>query len=533
LLSAYQKLLDYHARYKHEHGRARGAGPVSQARLMFDDGADYGVKLSLEEKAAILRHNIYGVDIDPQAVEITMMSLYIKLLEGERGAIMGRGILPPLRDNIRCGNSLIGYDIREQPGLTDEEVERIKPFDWHSQREGFGEILSSGGFDAVIGNPPYGATFGEVEAGYFQNKYRVFRGARDVYTCFIEMGLERMRSGGRFSFIIPSAWLGGPEYVRLRQLLLEQQIDTVILLPFDIFPDAYVDTAIVVMSKRKREQTHPVKTHVYGKREKINSIDLAEDRYQLIAQKEWSGSEDSKFVLDLGTVKILEQLRSRIKMTFADVVQIKRGVLFDKNLLTRRRIGLNSHPYFEGDVYRYELNLVTDHWVEFGDEMKERPKEFAWFEGPRLLLRRLVNRKQRLMATFAQDTFVTNKNLYSVLPANGRVNLRVVLGVLNSRLISYLYINQVTQATKDDFPQVTIKDVLALPFPELDGAQHDRMVSHVQRALDLHQKMQATTGEAARGRLLREINVIDEQIDQLVYELYGLTKDEIRIVEGV
>jgi adenine-specific DNA-methyltransferase len=531
LLGAYQTLIEYHERYYS--GKEKGKQIDREGQLSLIDAGEGGeYRLPLAEKAAILKNNLCGVDIDPQAVEITMMSLYIKLLEGERGAIMDRRVLPPLRDNIKCGNSLIGYDIREQPGITAEDVERIKPFDWHSQREGFGDIMQAGGFDAVIGNPPYGAMFGGVEASYFQRKYQVFRGARDVYTCFMEMGLNQMKSGGRFSFIVPSAWLGGPEYIRLRQLVLGQQIETVILLPFDVFPDAYVDTAIVVFSKRKYEPSHQIKTHIYGKRERINIIDLAEDRYQVIAQKEWFDSEGNKFVLDLGTVKILEQLRKRVAMTFAEVVQIKRGVLFDKHLLSGKRTGANSHPYFEGDVYRYELNLVADRWIEFGDEMKERPKEFAWFEGSRLLLRRLVNRKQRLMATFAQDTFITNKNLYSVLPASNRIDLRAVLGVLNSRLISYLYINQVTQATKDDFPQVTIKDVLALPFPAIDHARHDRMVTLVQRMLDLHQQQQAAGSEAARERLQREINVTDEQIDKLVYELYGLTAEEIKIVEG-
>ena len=156
LLGAYQKLLDHHIQWKASHQRKRGRAAPGQARLMLDDSAEYEVKLSLEEKAAILRNNIHGVDLDQQAVEITIMSLYIKMLEGERGAIMGRGILPPLRDNIKCGNSLISHDISESnlfgETLSSEELDRVKPFDWDSQREGFGDIMAAGGFDAVIGN---------------------------------------------------------------------------------------------------------------------------------------------------------------------------------------------------------------------------------------------------------------------------------------------------------------------------------------------------------------------------------------------
>ena len=118
--------------------------------------------LPLREKAKILRNNIFGVDIDPQAVEITMMSLYLKALEGERGILPKKQhLLPPLTNNIKCGNSLIGYDIFEDSPLlrgvrgvfsplteggegefSDETKSRINPFDWNSKTTGFGEIIN-------------------------------------------------------------------------------------------------------------------------------------------------------------------------------------------------------------------------------------------------------------------------------------------------------------------------------------------------------------------------------------------------------
>jgi hypothetical protein len=108
------------------------------------------------------------------------------------------------------------------------------------------------------------------------------------------------------------------------------------------------------------------------------------------------------------------------------------------------------------------------------------------------------------------------------------------MGVLNSRLISYLYINQVTQASKDDFPQVTIKDVLSLPFPALskNKARHDRMVALVEQMLSLHKKLAAAKAEHDKTILQRQIDATDHLIDQLVYELYGLTEEEIRIIES-
>ena len=211
-------------------------------------------------------------------------------------------------------------------------------------------------------------------------------------------------------------------------------------------------------------------------------------------------------------------------------MRVKRGVLFDKELLTTEKTSAQSYLYFEGDVYRYEMNRVTNRWIEYGDKMRERPKEFDWFEGKRILLRRLVNRQQRLMATLAIDTFVTNKNLYSIISA--QTSAEAILGVLNSRLISFLYVNQIAQATKDDFPQVTIKDLVALPFPKFDVTRHDQLVKFVERMLELRKQKQTAANEAARERIAREIALTDEKIDALVYELYELSKEEIALVEG-
>ena len=525
LLGAYSALIEWHARYFGDNGVKK------KDREMAYYDADGGIRLTARLKRQILLNNLFGVDIDPQAVEVTRFSLSLKALEDTRHDelyaetnLFKQTVLPDLRQNIQCGNSLIGCD------YSDDAQERIavKAFDWETQ---FADVMNAGGFDCVIGNPPYGASFGASEASYFRAKYQVFHGARDVYACFIEAGLKRLKNEGTFSLIVPSAWLGGPDYASLRDLMLSYRIENIVLLPFDVFADAYVDTAIFVVTRSSAPATHQVLTHVYGKREKLANVTIAKQDYKSVGQDVWRKTESRKFVLEPGAVQLLEQIRQRCHAVLGDVVNIKRGVLFDKALLTKRRT-FNSHRYFEGDVYRYQLNLVADNWIKFDDQMKERPKEFVWFEGHRLLLRRLVNRRQRLMGTFTSDTFITNKNLYSVLAKDNAPNILAILGVLNSRLISYLYINQVTQATKDDFPQVTIKDLMALPFPDMaDVVRHDRMVTLVEQMLGLHRQLAAATTQTLRDLCQREIETTDRQIDQLVYELYGLTEEEIKVVD--
>lgn len=536
LLGAYQYLLDWYRDWYVNNNAdkwAKGKAPA----LYQAHSRDW--HLTTAEKKRILLNNIYGVDIDSQAVEVTKLSLLLKVLEGENSQTIDRQMkffheraLPDLGSNIKCGNSLIGPDFYEQqPLLDDDERFRVNVFDLNAE---FPDIMRAGGFDAVIGNPPYGATFSDREAEYFQSRFNIFGGVKDVYAFFMERSLSLLIKEGIHSFIVPSAWLGGPEYRRLRELLLPYNIESIILLPFDVFKDAYVDTTIFVISNEGVSSTHKIKTYVYPKRERLLTIDLTQEQYKDCLQNYWTHTEDKKFILDPDTVYLLENIRKHTTSTFADAIVIKRGVLFDKNLLTTTKTGQNSYRYFEGDIYRYQLNLVADNWIEFGDKMKERPKEFIWFEGVRILLRRLVNRRQRMMATIVTDAFITNKNLYSLLSKDKTIKMPAILGVLNSRLISYLYINQVTQATKDDFPQVTIKDLLALPFPLLaeDKARHDRMVSLVDQMLLLNKQFTMTKTDHEKTSIQRQIDATDKQIDKLVYELYGLTEEEIRIVEG-
>jgi type I restriction-modification system DNA methylase subunit len=532
LIGAYRYLLDYHRDYY--------VKEASKYKKVIYQGKGGQWFLTIDEKKRILLNNIFGVDIDSQAAEVTKLSLLLKVLENETQEslrLFHERALPDLGNNIKCGNSLIGPDFYQKQQLNlfgDDQQRKINAFDWQTE---FPEIFKQGGFDAIIGNPPYGASFGEEESEYYLDKYKAFGAVKDVYICFIEKSVANLNSGGRFSFIVPSAWLGGPEYEQLREMILNYQIDSVVLLPFDVFADAYVDTTIFVVSKRKPGAEHRVQTYVYDKHEKVTKISLSATDFKNIHENEWAKCAGKKFVLNPDAVEILKTIWAHTNSTFADVIKIKRGVLFDKSLLTKKKINANSHPYFEGNVYRYRLNLIADNWIEFGDRLKECPKEFVWFEGTRVLLRRLVNRQQRIMATLANETFITNKNLYSVLSKEKTLDDLAILGILNSRLISYLYLNQVTQATKDDFPQVTIKDLLALPFPAIvDGAKqntrHRKMVSFVEQMLELHKKLAGIKNPDEKTRIQRQIDSTDEQIDKLVYELYGLTEEEIKIIEG-
>jgi len=529
LLGAYQFLLDHCLKWYQANPSKKHASAVYQ-------NAKGETRLTIAERKRILTTHIFGVDIDRQAVETTKLSLLLKALEGENDSSLSQQMslfheraLPNLSDNIKCGNSLISSDFSMIP----EDLVRVHVFDWPAQ---FPDAMKAGGFDAIIGNPPYGRLLDETGERYVMEQYKTFSGTHDVYVAFIERAIHVTKTSGRVSFIVPSAWLGGPAYKQLRLRMLEFRIEEIISLPFDVFADAYIDTATFVLEKKQHADQHSIRCFTYPKKAKLDAIVIGDKDFDLVPVSVWEESPDKKFVLSVGVANLVARLFRKIPTKINDYAEMKRGVLFDKDLLTTAKTNKNSHPYFEGDVYRYDLRFAAPNWVEYGPKMREWPKEFRWFEGRRLLMRRLVNRQRRLMSTVAEETFITNKNLYSLLVRNGNRygehGTYFLLGILNSRLLSVLYLSQVQQATKDDFPQVTITDVLHLPCPMPNANMLKRISELSQKALTLVPKLRAVRTDAERATLQNAVTTTDAEIDRLVYELYGLTEKEIKIVEG-
>ena len=459
----------------------------------------------------ILQRNLFGVDLDPQAVEVARLNLLLR-------AAWQRGQLPMLH-NIRHGNSLI-----DNPDIAGEAA-----FNWH---EHFPSIVDRGGFDVIVGNPPYGALLDIDSQGFLADRFTTFGRLKDVYTCFIELSIELLRENGFHSFIVPAAWLGGPAYQGLRSLLLNHQVLEVLALPFDVF-DAYIDTSIFVLAKSVPPPCHSARTFRYPSKVNLLDINIRDAEYHHVAQSAWAASPDQKFVLDGDALAILLRLSNATEATLGDFILIRRGVLFDNSILTAQKVNERQHLYFEGDVYRYNVNSKLDNWVEFGSPMKEYPRDFLWFEGERLLLRRLVNRRHRLMSSLVNATFITNKNLYSIKAKHGTTSIRFLLALLNSKLFSFLYLSQVSQATKDDFPQVTIQDLKSLPYPSIHVDTFHALDSLVDRMLKLHASHSVNEDlfDDRRHEIQHQIDHLDSQIDAQIYKLYDLHDDEIAIIE--
>ena len=541
LIGAFQYLIDYHVRYLTAHPKE------ARAHLLFPDlipDGNSGHRLSVTRKARILRNNLYGVDIDPQAVEVTMMSLYLKALEGEKSQLPPKqSLLPELKYNIICGNSLIGPDIYDQGNLFDEERDRINAFNWNSKAVGFGRIMKKGGFDCVIGNPPYGALIGKAEDGYLRKNFRTASNSLDTYSLFMEKAVQVCKSDGRVSMIVPTGWYSGSRFSKLRQYIAcYTDPELLVNLPYDVF-EGWVDTTVFALKKRANETTWPRKSRqnvvlrTFPKRHRIESSSEFEQETEEAELTAWFANSYDEFLtyanLEVNAIIRKTQIAGKALSELADV---QRGVTpFN---LTDKSQHRNSLFAFAGTARRYSIESGPKKFIRFDNTLAE-PKPDRYFKGPRLLLRELISRQFRLQAVKVTEDFVTNKSMQSILQKPGSPHLNYLLGMMNSRLLSWYFLHRSNIAQRDDFPKIVLKETRNLPIRPIDFSKvsdktiHGRIVTLVDRMLDANKKKHSgKLAPSQLDRLEREIAATDEEIDELVYRLYGITEEERKIIEG-
>ncbi len=615
LLGAYQFLLDWHRDEYIKDGPekwATGRNP----RLYQSDAGEW--KLTTDERKRILLNNIYGVDIDPQAVEVTKLSLLLKVLEGEdeqtiaqQFALFRARVLPDLANNIKCGNSLIGPDFYsgQQMNLLDkEEMYRINAFDWQAE---FPEIMNNGGFDAAIGNPPYIRIQGmkgwaPVEVEHYKKAYKAAsKGNYDIYVVFVEKGLSLLNGQGVLGFILPHKFFNASYGEALRSLLAEGKHLREIIHFGDqqVFANSTTYTCLLFLSKQGCEHFRFIKAQklaVWCKGEPQLEGDIPADK---VTSGEWSfvvGPEEKLFdrlsempeklsdiahlfvglQTDADDVYVLEEVEIRGEQVLCKSKATGKVHPFENRHLKRFVKGsVNIRRYFLSDlkkrlIFPYEtisgqsVLISTSNYAErfpltwtYLRENKSRlaarnkgkmsgPKWYGYVyrkNHTRLDSSKLLVPSLAAGATFAADIdgeffFVGSGGGggggygISLLPDTD-ISYFYLLGLLNSQLSSF-FLRTISTPFRGGYIALNRQYIAQLPIRPIDfsapsdKARHDRMVELVKRMLDLQKQLAETKEPQSKTVLQRQIEATDRQIDELVYELYGLTEEEIKIVEG-
>lgn len=527
LLGAYQFLLDWHLNWYSENEPEKAE--KSKAIVKVGDG----YRLTTAKKKEILLNNIHGVDIDAQAVEVTKLSLLLKVLEnasGQLGLGMER-VLPDLGNNIKCGNSLVGFNYFEGQLFPDEtEQTDINPFNWQNE---FKEAFAKGGFDVVIGNPPYAyrnATEDNLRE-YYLKSYQSAEGNFELYKFFIENNLRINREKGLSGIIVSATFLIQPSFQKLRKLILSNS-NIIELSPLGpgVFEDATVDTTILVLEKVSEIQNHKV-----GIKTPKPPVNLAITSPYFVSQDRFAQNSGMVFDYKLSDVsanvtqKLFENFPN-IESGFEFGVGINTGFIRDE-LVSDKKEDKRYHPMVAGNGISRYGKVNTKGWIMYDKEyVKKRgklgrtlPAENLLSSEKILVVRtRNLSLQRRVIATIDSDGCYNLNRLSNIVARDG-YNLFGLLGILNSSLFNWLFSTR--------FYDYEIKPVYLRNSPLAD-CNNNKLVSLVEQIINLNKNLVSAKTPQEKESLERKIEVTDKAIDSLVYELYGLNDEEIKIVEG-
>ncbi|MCZ9851231.1 Eco57I restriction-modification methylase domain-containing protein [Brachyspira hyodysenteriae] len=577
LLGAYKYLLNYHIEYYNKiKDRAKFKG--SKEDVIKENG-----DLTIWIKKQILRNNIFGVDIDSNAVEVTKLSLLMKCLEGESPAsiqnnqdLFNERALPSLEDNIKCGNSLIGNDFYESHlDLDDDTLYKINCFDWNSK---FRDIMKAGGFDVVIGNPPYVQIQGmekELKEGYKEANYKNYISTGDIYQLFFEKGLDVLKVGGIVGMITSNKWMrAGYGAVTRDYFYRNANVNGVVDLGGGRFKGATVDTSIMLYSKNDGEikinEPREFKAiKFYDDLINLKDLEFKNDIVIANHDKEWiiMNNIENDIFEKINKHKLLKDLdikiNSGIKTGFNEAFFIDEET---KNNLIKEdaKSAELIKPLLKGrDMRRYycihnnlylinthngikEKNVlpinikdypaIKKHLDKFYKQLEKRGDKgvtpynlrncayLDYFDKPKIMF----NKASKINAFYLDNEgkYYGDVTTY-ILSSN---NLEYLLAILNSNMFYYAYNKYYVGGGIEG--ELTLFTLENFPIPEPDKETESKLVNLVDNIIDLNKKLSAEKNPNTIEMLNTRIQAVDKAIDKIVYALYGLNDEEIKIIEG-
>lgn len=569
LIRAYDELLRYHA----------------------DQRGKSVLELDQFERLPVLTGNIFGVDLDMQAVEIARLNLLLR-------SLARREMLPTLADNIRCGNSLISGTEKELESYFGDGWRGKKPFHWETE---FEKIMAAGGFDVVIGNPPYVRiqTLPRDEADYYRKYYQSAFGSFDMYVLFLEQGIRLLKPGGRLGFITSGKFLKADYGKKIRQLLHEEcTVESIVdLSAQQIFTDA--TTYPIVMIIRKGADGNSFKyTFVPGDIDLSKSHQLSDVAPIIasqtvmtkgiwpplpandallsrlskgttllgdVAERIFQGlktSADSIYTLEPvenleRTTVVVTRSKKRFELENAMLKPLIKGgqmhryhidtpelvILFpyvDRQLLSPEELDQKYHQTWlyllenRNELERRERGIFKgEQWYQYG-----RNQALDIMHLPKLITPDFAPSAQFSWDSNGQYCFNggTAGGYGVILPMT--VNPLYILGLLNSKLLDW-YLHRISTTFRGGWFSYEARFIRHLPIRHInfnnpaEKNMHDNLVALVDKMLELNKHLAPIRDTPCneRDELQRQIEHTDREIDNLVYDLYGLTDTERKIIE--
>jgi hypothetical protein len=455
-------------------------------------------------------------------------------MEGETEAsiatqlrLFNERVLPTLDNNIKDGNSLVDTDFYTD-ALDFGEEKKVKPFNWQN---GFPEVFKQGGFDVVIGNPPYvlgRETFDDSVKNYLASKYQSYGGKYDLYVFFCEKALKLLSDKGRFSFIIPNAILVNENATRIRELILKKfSLETIHVFNHKVFEKAQVETVIIIIENKKSR--------------KNSSIKIESGKVIQIPIKKFLTSKNFKFNVAIDDIseELIEKITS-CSISLGELTDICIGIQLGgshgndtkADFLSEKPIDKTWKKVLDGkDINTYKLNWRKK-FVHYGNWL-HRKRDEKYFLNPKILIRQIGKTP---VATLDENNFYTLNTLYNIISVSN-YSPKYLLAIINSSLGKWFWLKN-NSDFKTLFPKIKKSEIEAIPICKIDfkneneKSLYDEIVRNVDLILSLHDEIITTKLDTKINHLKNRIDYCESRINEIVYQLYGLIEEEIGIIEG-
>lgn len=524
---------------------------------------------------SILLNNLYGVDLNSESTEITKLALWLKTAQKDQP-------LQNLDKNIKCGNSLID----------DETIAGDKAFNWNEE---FKDTMASGGFDVIIGNPPYGAELDEQAKNYIYRNYNSVEYQIDTYVVFIERALKLLKEGGKLSFIVPSTWLNMHYFSKLRNLIISgTKLEQVILYRYQVFDDVTAETCIFVCSKTNNKD-NKVRISYINNLEKNNNIE-----FDNILQDYWKDNCENGFNVFYNQEKIniinLVYGKSKVLDDIASITvgikpyQTNKGTPKQTKQDVENRVYDSDtqvddlyQPYIVGtNINKYHITKPIGKYLKYGDWLAE-PRKSLNFKTEKIVIRQTSD---KIIAAIDYNGYYDLNNVHNLLLKNNNINLKYLLTLLNSKIVDFAYKFLVPEAGRV-FAEVKAVNLAKLPIANATQEQQQNLAQKADKMIELNKQLHEGINSALElikseyqpkkisqnlekfytlgihpfleelekqkvklslkqkeeliewyqdkykvlNDIQKQIEALDQQIDQEVYKLYNLTDEEIKMIE--
>lgn len=520
----------------------------------------------------ILENNLYGVDINEESVEIAKLALWLRTAQPYRK-------LSSLNNNIKCGNSLI----------SDVEVAGDKAFDWEAE---FPQVFEKGGFDVVIGNPPYGAELDDESKSYIMSKYKTCEYQVNTYVVFYEKGLLIVKDGGILGYITPATFTYQHYFRKLRTFMQQYTQVCICKYCYKVFDDADIGDAVSWIMRKQENKYSNVGLLICKSPNDISNQSLYKDYEQIVGQDgcysiTTSGLDFMKICINTVTLSDISNVIVGVKAYQQGKGEPKqtKQVVEEKRFTATSKIDSTYIKCVNGrDFHRYIFLSEPSMYLSYGKWLAEPRESAPFFEDEKIILRQTSD---SLIATIDTNKYINLNNLYNVGSINRKFNVRYILALLNSKLLNYIY-QSIAQEKGRLFAEVKKVYLGKLPIKDCELTKQKEFVVKTNLIIDGNIQLSLKRSKFLRilqtnfegikitgalqvfdekefsdfiselkkqkitltprqqdewdeyfndykklcNELSAQISSTDREIDKMVYDLYGLTDEEIDIVEG-